>query len=72
MTKRARLNSSSTALMRMLACEGSIDRDTFYEAVRANRAYVAVHRLAHRGLIKCEVRLTEQGLRALGLKGPST
>jgi hypothetical protein len=56
---------------------GPVERARFFDHITEgkNRSgpttpYMAFARLQQAGLVKCEVRLTEAGLRALGLEGP--
>jgi hypothetical protein len=69
--RKARVCGKSAEILRLLASTGAVDREEFYRVAREHRAYMEVRKLAVRGLIKCEVRLTERGLRALGLEGPT-
>jgi ABC-type branched-subunit amino acid transport system substrate-binding protein len=55
---------------------GAMERADLYAAATAvagNRqtAQEAISRLQSAGLVTCEVRLTPEGLRALGLQGPT-
>jgi hypothetical protein len=55
-----------------LLTSGPVERDAFRsEASKFNRSRDILSRLAQKGFIKYEVRLTEDGLRALGLVGPT-
>lgn len=59
-------------LLKMLI-GGPIERAEFYEkANELGSPREAVRRLRDDGLIRDEIRLTEDGLRALGLQGPRT
>jgi hypothetical protein len=56
---------------------GPMERSRFFERITDGKhrsgtttPYMAFERLQRLGLVKCEVRLTEAGLRALGLEGP--
>jgi hypothetical protein len=50
---------------------GPIERDELYATVpRTRSSYGVIQRMRDAGLIRCEMRLTEEGLRALGLAGP--
>jgi hypothetical protein len=57
--------------------DGPMERTRFFERITEGKfrsgpktPYEAFERLQRMGLIKCEVKLTEDGLRALGLEGP--
>ena len=50
---------------------GPVERGQLYgEINKDGRCYEAMARLMRDGLVRCEVKLTEAGLRALGLVGP--
>lgn len=56
---------------------GPMERSRFFTRITDGQhrdgktaPYRAFERLQRMGLVKCEVRLTEAGLRALGLEGP--
>lgn len=57
-------------VLRKLA-SGPMDRHDLYQALKGESStYESFKRLMRAGLIRCEVKLTEDGLRALGLVGP--
>jgi hypothetical protein len=55
-------------LLHMLTA-GPMERDEFYGRL-GEKGYEGIRRARNLGLIKCEVRLTPEGLQALGLVGP--
>lgn len=53
--------------------DGPIERDALYATVpRSRSSWGVIRRLRDSGLIRFEARLTEAGLRELGLQGPQT
>jgi hypothetical protein len=55
---------------------GPMERADLYAAIAAvsgdrRRASMAMLRLQASGMVTCEVRITPEGLRALGLQGPT-
>jgi hypothetical protein len=58
--------------------DGPMERTRFFERITEGKfrsgpktPYEAFERLQRAGFVRCEVRLSEEGLRALGLEGPS-
>jgi hypothetical protein len=70
--RKAYVSRHQREFLRLLSSNGAIDHDEAHKKISAKRACASIKRLVDRGLVKSEIKLTEAGLRALGLRGPQT